>query len=302
MHLDPLRPFTRAQAVAAGITDRQLRGSRYVQLLGGYYISSAVTDLARERTRAALMLHPAGAVATHFSAARLRKVPIPPQAVEHVSVARPEDRRHRHGLRCHVAAIAAEQIEVIDGIRLSAPHQMFLELASQLSLVELVVVGDWLVRHGWTTCADLVEFCDSTHQRYAKRARAAAAYVRPRVDSPMETRLRMLLVLAGLPEPQVNLKIRHEDGGILLRFDLCYPEVKVAVEYDGRQHVETLEQWERDVERRDDTDGWRVVTVTSKGIYKEPARTIARVERALVERGWRGRLRLRDDWRPYFGR
>jgi very-short-patch-repair endonuclease len=302
MPFDPMRPFTRAQAIAAGITDRQLRGPRYVQLLGGYYISSSVPDLSLERTRAALLVHPPGAVATHFSSARLRKVPISSDAVEHVTVARADDRRHRHGLRCHVAAIAAEQVEVVDGIRISAPLQMFVELASALPLVELVVVGDWLVRHGWTSCQQLVEFCTTTHQRHAKRARQAASHVRERVDSPMETRLRMLLVLAGLPEPQVNLRIRGEDGAVLLRFDLSYPRLKVAVEYDGRHHLEDPAQWERDVERRDDTDGWRVVTVTSKGIYREPERTIARVARALRERGLRPAPALRDDWRAHFGR
>ena len=89
--------------------------------------------------------------------------------------------------------------------------------------------------------------------------RRAAAYVRAEVDSPMETRLRMLLVLAGLPEPSINVKIRAVDGEVLRRYDLSFPTVRVIVEYDGRQHIERVEAWESDLERREaiDGDGWR---------------------------------------------
>lgn len=47
--------------------------------------------------------------------------------------------------------------------------------------------------------------------------------MRQGVDSPMETRLRMLIVLAGYPEPRVNVIIRHENGDWSTRLDLCHP-------------------------------------------------------------------------------
>ena len=75
----------------------------------------------------------------------------------------------------------------------------------------------------------------------ARTAAQAAAYVRAKVDSPMETRLRMLVVLAGLPEPVINLEVRDEDGEVLRKYDLAYPVVKVAVEFDGQVHVLTAQ-------------------------------------------------------------
>ena len=66
----------------------------------------------------------------------------------------------------------------------------------------------------------------------------------------METRLRLLVVLAGLPEPVVNHVLRDENGGWTYRFDLSWPQVKLALEYDGRQHAEDSRQWVRDVRRR----------------------------------------------------
>ena len=304
MPLDIYRPFTTAEALRAGITHQRLRGPEFRRLLGGVHISSAVPHARSLRTQAALVVHPDGAVATHTSAARVLGVPVPDDPLEHVSVAHPKDRRQRDGLRCHVAALQAADVRLLDGLRISAPHRMFLELASMLTLVDLVVVGDWLVKHKHLTCASLVEYCAGSADRHVAAARRAAAYVRDRVDSVMETRLRMLLVLAGLPEPQVNLRIRDEYGTVIMRLDLCYPDVKLAVEYDGRQHVEVIEQWERDIDRREDLDDdeWRLIVVTSRGIYRDPERTLRRVWTALKKLGYRPLPPIGDAWRPHFGR
>ena len=99
----------------------------------------------------------------------------------------------------------------------------------------------------------------------------------------METRLRLLIVLAGLPEPQVNVIVRIAGGKWRWRFDLCYPEYKLIIEYDGRQHAYDAEQWSNDLERREwlDQEGWRILIVISDGIYGDPLRTLHRVRTAL---------------------
>ena len=92
-------------------------------------------------------------------------------------------------------------------------------------------------------------------------ARYAVRYVRENVDSPMESRLRMLLVLAGLPEPTINLILRNADGSWRRRFDMCFPDLKLIIEYDGRQHAGNTRQWQGDLRRREERDalGWRIV-------------------------------------------
>jgi hypothetical protein len=92
------------------------------------------------------------------------------------------------------------------------------------------------------------------------------------VDSPQETRLRLLLVLAGLPEPCVNLIIYGRGGGWRRRYDLAYEELRLIIEYDGRQHAEDTRQWLTDIFRREELDQirWRLVIITSEGIYREP--------------------------------
>jgi hypothetical protein len=80
----------------------------------------------------------------------------------------------------------------------TTPEQILLDLATGLDLVALVVLGDSLIRAGRTSTAVLRDAATAWRGRGAKLARRAARYVRDGVDSAMETRLRMLLVLASL--------------------------------------------------------------------------------------------------------
>lgn len=252
--------------------------------------------------RAALVIHPPTAFASHLSAARVYGLPVPARPDEHVSVFEEKDRRRRTGIRNHVAA-ADIPVTVVRGIRVSVPCQTFVELADLLDLVDLVVVGDYLVAQQMTTVEQLRRFRSQSNHRGAVAARRAAEYVRAEVDSPMETRLRMLIVLAGLPEPVINFKILDERGRVRYRFDLSYPELKLAVEYDGRQHRADLDQWDHDTERRDwlDHHGWMLVPVFSRGIFQSPDKTLTRVLAALKQRGHVRLPRvLHEDWRRHF--
>ena len=101
----------------------------------------------------------------------------------------------------------------------------------------------------------------------------------------------MLIVLGGLPEPQVNYILREQNGEWSSRLDLCYSDLKLIVEYDGRHHAEVRANWLNDIKRREtlERDGWRFVIVTSEGLYEAPFDTLQRVRLALIERGCRVR-------------
>jgi hypothetical protein len=167
--------------------------------------------------------------------------------------------------------------------------------------------GDHLVRQGHIRLDRLRSFVAGWRGPRAAHARAAVGFVRERVDSPMETRLRMLLrmlvVLSGLPEPRVNITYGEDDGLTFRRYDLSWPEVRVIVEYDGRHHVERVEQWEADLVRREaiDDSGWRILVVVSSGIYTDPRGTLARIHRLLRARRLPGvPAQLGDEWRRHF--
>jgi very-short-patch-repair endonuclease len=300
--LDPNRPFTHAQGLAAGLTSATLRGPRFRRIMHGVYIHARAPHRPFERVEAALLIHPDRAYASHTSAARVYRLPVPERlSDEHVTVFHKQDRRSPRGVCPHLAPPSG-RVLLLHGIRVSAPDQLFLEMATLVNLVELVVIGDALVRQARVTPEQLVAAAAAWTGRGAVLARRAASYVRRDVDSPMETRLRMLIVLAGLPEPQVNFKVCFADGRVRYRFDLSYPDLKIVVEYDGRQHRADLDQWDHDLDRDEwlADEHWKFVKVVSRGIYREPERTIERVRKAIVSRGGRVPRRVRDDWKPFF--
>lgn len=131
---------------------------------------------------------------------------------------------------------------------------MFIELAELIDLVDLVVVGDVLAKRGKVTPAQLVDACRSSGLPASARALTAARYVREGVDSPMETRPRLLILLAGLPEPEVDHRVRAETGHAVRRYDLYYRRSRTLVEYEGRQHAESTTQWTSDIDRREELD------------------------------------------------
>lgn len=289
-------PFTAADApVAAGT----LRGPRFRRVMRGVHVHACAVDDLGMRCRAALLVLPAGAVFSHETAARLWGGVVPPRSRVQVTVpyARPIRRPELEVRRSRRLPEARR----FKGLPLTGPERTFLDLAATLDLVDLVVLGDSLVKAGRTSPEALVSAAVPVRGVRGRLARRAASLVRSGVDSPMESRLRMLLALAGLPEPRVNHIEYTEDGRWLRRFDLSFPEHRLAIEYDGRQHAESSKQWQRDVERREelDTDGWRIVVVLAKGVYREPRRTLERVEAAMRSCGLGARVSS-DEWRLHF--
>lgn len=103
----------------------------------------------------------------------------------------------------------------------------------------------------------------------------------------METRVRLLLIFAGLPEPRLQWRVGDEDG-IGFRLDLAWPELRLAVEYDGRQHAEDASQWGRDIGRREwlDSHGWRLIVLRADDVYDDPWAAVLRVVAAMAQRGY----------------
>ncbi|MBT2516509.1 DUF559 domain-containing protein [Streptomyces sp. ISL-90] len=101
----------------------------------------------------------------------------------------------------------------------------------------------------------------------------------------METLMRLLLVAGGLPEPLIGVPVPVGDGSIVLHPDLAYPDLRIAIEYEGDDHRDAG-RWHRDIERRElfEDAGWRVIRVTSRAVFHEPERLIARVRRACEAR------------------
>jgi len=180
------------------------------------------------------------------------------------------------------------RVVVLDGLRVMSPTDTWVALAEELTVEQLVAVGDALVPRTGPLCTmDELSHAvvHASGRRGAKRLRLALELVRPRTDSPRETRLRLQIVGDGLPEPVVNFPILDDAGGFVAFGDLAYPEYRVLVEYDGGQHfgeAQTLV----DVDRLEKIMAlrWRVVRINKTHAR---ATAVALVRAALVQAGYR---------------
>lgn len=292
---DPTVPFRSSAAVVAGISRRRLAGPAFVRLFHDTYVQTGVELTPAVRAAAALVRSGPTARCSHFTAARLAGLPVPERADEWVTVASERERTHVPGLECRVAV---EEPMVFAGLPITPPGRIFVDLAPLLSLVELVIVGDALVR-AHLSLDELTAYVAGARGAGAREARRAVGFVRERVDSPMETRVRMLIVLAGLPEPEVNIEVVDASGAVR-RLDLVYNAIKLVIEYDGKGHKVNDAKWAADLGRREDLErlGFSFVTVVARDVFNHPDRTVARITTALSERGLR--VRPRDEWRRHF--
>lgn len=298
---DPLRPFTRPEGLAAGLTPWPLRGREFARLHRNIYVARRAPRTLALRAQAALRLAPPGSVVSHETAALLWGGSVPTTTTLHVRIP-PGETFRVEGVRAHRGSAAPDERRR-RGIPLTSPESTFYDLAASLDLVQLVVLGDRLVRRDVTSRARLVGYASGRSGGKAAIARRAAGLVRAGVDSPPESRLRMLVVLAGLPEPTVNHIIRDPDTGAWLRrFELAYEELRVAIEYEGRQHRDDDEIWASDIDRREELDrrAWRVVQVISSGLFENPLRTLQRIDQARVDRGAQPTRAFTEEWRRYF--
>lgn len=80
--------------------------------------------------------------------------------------------------------------------------------------------------------------------------------------------------------------IHDSDGGWLARPDLCYPDLKIAIEYDGQHHLLDIRQWRRDIRRREnlEREGWLLRVVTAYDLLHAPATVVARISQELHTR------------------
>jgi hypothetical protein len=283
---------------------RTLLGREFQKVLYDQYVTARIPIDLRLRARAALNVSPAGACISHHTAAAIWGAVPPATSAVHVRQPTASGRSVRQGVQAHYRRLAPATT-TRHGLPITTLEQTFLDLAAAgLTLVELVIVGDGLVKTRATSVERLLAAASEATGHGHRLARRAATLVREGVDSPMETRLRLLLVVAGLPEPTVNVIVRGPDGEWLRRFDLCYAIFRLVVEYDGRQHAEDTRQWVTDIDRREELDrgGYRLVVVTREGIYVEPERTLERVRDALTDCGAPGvPRRFSPEWRRHFG-
>jgi very-short-patch-repair endonuclease len=116
--------------------------------------------------------------------------------------------------------------------------------------------------------------------RNVARLRRMVGLVEPASVSPMETRLRLQLVLAGLPRPQVQVDLHDRRGRFIGRADLYYPSHRLWIEYDGGTHRQTLVADNRR-QNQIQAAGYLILRFTAPDLLYHPGSVVSQVRAVL---------------------
>lgn len=293
----PLIPTPRRELIAAGALphqlDSELRSGRVQAPFRGVHVAAAAAASWLVRLRAAVATQAPTAVAAKQTAAvllGLRWLPEQwshPDAVIHFAVDRSDKRRDRPGLRLHRRLLHAADIVVVDGIACMSVTRTLVELARDPKVPALLVVQiiDGALRDERTTKPELLAcIARFPGERGIARARMLIGRARDGVDSPQETRMRLILEDGGITELEVNWKIRNDYGKVLVRGDLVIKRLLIWGEYDGFLPHTEQETFRRDrprirfVQQR----GWLAMSFVDRDLQR-PAAVCAEWRLAIVE-------------------
>ncbi|MGH3913517.1 MAG: DUF559 domain-containing protein [Pseudonocardiaceae bacterium] len=285
-------PRTHAELRAAlgrRTLERMLADGRVRQIWGVLIPGEMVLD-PFTRASAALLAAGSAAALTGLTAAWLQGCPAAESFTVHVAVPYSRSLRAREGLVVHQGRRLLDEVSEVRGLRTVSLEIAIAELLCTDVARRALAVADQAAalfpeqeRSGFhlriagrlNTRAD---------RRGTTRAQGLLPLVTGRADSPPESWLKLLVVEAGFPQPVDQFKVVDTLDCVRYVLDLCWPELRIALEYDGYEAHEHRQdrdaRRDRDLSRR----GWITVRATAEDL-REPTALLDRLDEAFRIRG-----------------
>lgn len=253
--------------------------------------------------RAYAMVMPEGSFFCGRTAAAFGKLPVTTPQLLDVAVIAPQRAPRARGVRGRKVEGHLVAVTTFEGLPVTSPVSTWAMLGHELSLHELVHVGDALLqiprddrgrRHPDRALATMNQLAAavamSPRRQGARKLRAALELIEVGSSSPLETDYRLGAAEAGLPTPALDVEIFDENGRWLGISEFFYRDYRVVVEVEGDQHRTSKQQWNRDIEKYQDyaESGIEVVRLTSKHIRGPRPSGFDVVAAALRRHGWTG--------------
>lgn len=306
-------PFSRSAASQHGISGSRLRAHDLERPFHGVFCKVGSPHELWWSCRAYQERMKATHCFSHHTAAQLYGLPLPLYAATnprlHVAAPSPGRAPSGVGVVGHRQAFSrgfAREIVLrnpeggqLFGFPIVAPEVAWAQLAEALDPDDLVALGDAIVggeinpdiREGGAL-ATIADVRRVSHLfsgcRGAKTMHAALDHIRVGSRSRPESLLRVMLVRAGLPEPQANPRVYDSAGRLISVPDLAWPEFRVLIEYQGDGHRTSTGKFRSDINRLNAyfDGGWFAIQACADDVFGNPNPFAARVWRRLVASGW----------------
>lgn len=247
MDIDDARLLTRRELLARGFDDTEIRARRrrgeLCSVRRGAYARPGVLP-GRPEARHAVQVRAAvgqvspDAVVSHLSAAVLHGLPVWGDPLRRVQLTRSRrsGARRTRDLHVHAAPLETWEITSVDGVAVTSLPRTLVDVGRHLGFEQAVVVADAALWRKLVTRAELDEALDAARGRPGvPAARRALAFARWGAESVGESRSRVAMLRAGLPEPVLQWVVRTAAGVVLGRADFGWPGLRTFGEFDGRE-------------------------------------------------------------------
>jgi len=236
--------ITTSQAAAAGVGRERcadlVRRGIWERPCRGLYGPAGVPWTWRRRVMAAVLLAPDRSLVSHRSAAVLLGVGGFDEPVPEITIPR-GTRLRRPGIVVHESTdLPLADVRRVDGIPVTGPRRLAMDLGGVVSDARYRQTVRELRLHRGVSSEELLR----TYLRHKRSGRSGGAALRAWLDryfaisgvpeSGLELVVLDALLDAGLPAPVAQHWVQTAAG--TYRLDLAWPDLRIAVEVDGRQH------------------------------------------------------------------
>jgi len=184
------------------------------------------------------------------------------------------------GVDTRYSELAAGDVVLVGGVPTTSPLRTAFDLARSRSLDEAVAGVDAMVHTCRLRVDAIARYATDGRMRWhgARRLPEVLSLAAAGAESPMETRLRLVLVRAGLPAPTLQHRVHDGWGRVVARLDLAYVDARLGIDYDGGCH------WDPSAVRRDlrrqnalQALGWNLLRFTADDVLHNQRRLIDQV-------------------------
>jgi very-short-patch-repair endonuclease len=275
-------PFTIDQARHAGLERWHLEGASWRRVGPATYIWAGLEEQPLHLLEAARRRLPPGAAFCGCTAAWLHGLDVAPCSPIEVTVPENAGVSARSGMAVRRSTLRKGDIVLLRGLPATSMARTLAELCGRSSLTEAVVLADSALHLGRVRLEDLQAWVKSNRKRHGiANLRRVITLADPAAESHMESRLRMLLVLAGLPRPKAQVSIYDRHGRFAGRPDLYYEEHRLGIEYDGGVHRDALVDDNRRQNRLLNA-GVRLLRFTGADVLGNPETVVTQVRAMLA--------------------
>jgi very-short-patch-repair endonuclease len=293
-------PFTLAEARRHGLTLESLKGKAWKRLGSELYCWRGGQEDPWRLLAAWARLVPPKAIFAGKTAAWILGLDFEPANPVEIAVPTASTVRSRAGLNLRRCDIRSRDVRAVRGLRTTTLHRTLRDLSATWPSIEALVAIDMSLHLRLTDATALLRYTEDAKGRPGvSRLRSLAELAAP-AESPMETRLRWLLLEARLPRPEVQADLHDRDSRFVGRADLYYPSSRLVLEYDGGNHRDRLVTDDRRQNLLINA-GFRVLRFTASDVHQHPNLVVAQVRESLATAPPSGSTRLAPNPRELAG-